>query len=155
MNIWSPLAIGLTLGAAGTLTGAAILVYRKLHRKVDPAELERLRRLSLARTGRITAGEITGLVEPQGGEPAQLLLIYRYDIAGVTYEVSQDISTMPQVAAQAVQLAGKAISVKFEMKHPSNSIVISEEWSGISGITLFESKSDGILPTYPEPAQKS
>lgn len=135
MKPWSPLAIGLAAGAAGVVISAAAIAYVKLRRKKDPAELERLRRLSLGRTGRITAGEISGLMEPEG-ENTALLLVYRYAIAGVSYEVTQDVSAMPVVAAQAGRLVGQDISVKYERQHPSNSIVICEEWSGIRGLDL-------------------
>jgi len=148
VKAWSPLAIGLAAGAAGVLVSTAAVAYAKLRRKQDPAELERLRRLALGRTGRITAGEITGLMEPESEDTA-LLLVYRYDIAGVTHEVGQDVSTLPAVAAQAARLVGRAISVKYEMKHPSNSIVVCEEWSGVRGIDLREPQ------TAPAPVETS
>lgn len=136
MKVWSPLTIGLVAGAAVILIAIAIAIYLKLHRKKDPAEIERLRRLALCRTGRITAGEITGLIEPDGENATQLQLVYRYVVSGVSYEVAQDVSAMPRVAAVAARLVGKSISAKYDMKHPSNSIVICEEWSGIRGIDL-------------------
>lgn len=134
VKIWSSLDIGLAAGAVIVVISAGVFAYLKLRRKKDPAEIERLRRLWLGRTGRITGGEVIGLVEPEGDSTA-LLLVYRYDIAGVTYEVTQDVSTMPAVAAAAPLLVGKGISVKYEMKHPSNSIAACEVWSGIRGVT--------------------
>lgn len=130
MMVWSPLAMGLAAGVAGALIGAGAFAYRNLHREKDPVELERLRRMGLCRTGRITAGEITGLIEPEG-EETSLLLVYRYGIAGVTYEVAQDVSMLPQAAARAARLVGRNVSVRYEMNHPANSIVVCEEWSGI------------------------
>lgn len=147
---WSPLTIGLPTAAAAVLVSAGIVTYRKLHREKDPAELERLRRLALGRTGRIVAGEITGLIEPEGREAPPLQLVYRYDIAGVTFEVTQDVSMLPQVAASAAHLLGKTISVKYEMRQPSNSIVVCEVWSGIRGIDLREPEAAGS-PVTPNP----
>jgi len=138
----SPLEIGLIVGAVVVLISAGLFAYLKLLRKKDPAEIERLRRSWLGRTGRIVAGEITGLIEPEG-ENTALLLVYRYDIAGVTYEVTQDVSTLPAVASQAPHLVGKGISVKYDMKHPSNSIAICEDWSGIRGLSAGESEGQG------------
>ena len=152
---WSPLAVGLAAGAAGALISAGAFAYRKLRRKKDPAELERLRRIGLCRTGRITAGEITGLIEPEGEQAAPLLLVYRYDIAGVTYEVTQDVSMLPEFAAKATRLVGRNISVKYEMKHPSNSIVVCEEWSGIREVSLSGPEGDSVLPTSAEATEKS
>lgn len=140
---WSPLEVGIAAGTAGALFTAGTVAYRKLRRKIDPDELERLRRMDLARTGRIISGEITGLIEPEDGNKSPLLLVYRYDTAGVTYEVTQDVSMMPQVAAEATRLIGKTISVKYEMKHPSNSIVVCEQWSGIRGLDLRKPASAG------------
>jgi len=149
----SPLEIGLVAGAVVVLISAGILAYLKLLRKKDPAEIERLRRSWLGRTGRIVAGEITGLLEPEG-ENTALLLVYRYDIAGVTYEVTQDVSRMPAVASQASHLVGKDISVKYDMKHPSNSIAICEEWSGIRGIGAGEAESETALADSAEAAER-
>ena len=152
MKAWSPVTIGLAAGAAGVLAGAGLVAYRKLRRKKDPAELERLRRAALGRTGRITAGEVTGLIESEGESGAPLLLVYRFQIAGVSYEVAQDVSMMPLVAAKAAHLVGQAISVKYEMKHPSNSIVVCEEWSGVSGLNLHEPEAADIrLNPSPRP----
>jgi len=150
----SPLEMGLIAGAVVVLIGAGLFAYLKLIRKKDPAELERLRRLWLGRTGRIVAGEITGLIEPEG-ENTALLLVYRYDIAGVTYEVTQDLSTMPAVASQAPHLVGKGISVKCDMKHPSNSIAVCEEWSGIRGISAAGPEGQSALSASTGAAEKS
>lgn len=147
MKVWSPVTIGVAAGAAGFLAGAGVIASRKLRRKKDPAELERLRRTILGRTGRIVSGEITGIIEPEGKNQTPLLLVYRYEIAGVSYEVAQDVSMMPQVAANAAHLVGKAISAKYEMKHPSNSIIVCEEWSGIRGIDLRESNTADVSVT--------
>ena len=154
MNVWSPLTIGLVAGAAGVLVTAGAITYLKLRRKKDPAEFERLRRVSLGRTGRIISGEITGLIEPEGENLAPLLLVYRYDLAGVTYEVAQDVSMMPAVVAVAGRMVGQAISVKYEMKHPGNSITVCEEWSGIRGVNLRE-PGGSDLPVPAEAAKKS
>ena len=99
------------------------------------------------------SGEVTGLIEPEG-ENTALLLVYRYDIAGVTYEVTQDVSSMPRVAAQAPRLVGKGISVKCDMKHPTNSIAICEEWSGIRGLSAAEPEAENTVAAA-EAAEKT
>ena len=140
MKPWSPLEIGMAVGVAVVLTGCGAFAYVRLRRRKSPAEIERLRRVWLGRTGRIAAAEVTGLIEPAGDNSA-LMLVYRYDVAGVTYEVMQDISTMPAVAAEARHLIAKGISVKYETKHPSNSIAACEVWSGISGVKVGAEES--------------
>jgi hypothetical protein len=154
VKILSPLEIGLVAGAVVVLISAGLFAYLKLLRKKDPAEIERLRRLWLGRTGRIAVGEITGLIEPEGARTA-LLLVYRYDIAGVTYEVTQDVSTMPAVAAEAPHLVGKGISVKYDLRHPSNSIAACEVWSGIRGITVGEAEGESDLLDSAQAKEKS
>lgn len=154
VKITPHLEIGLVVGAAFVVISTVVVAYLKLCRKKDPAEIERLRRLGLGRTGRITAGEITGLIDPEG-KSSSLQLVYRYDIAGVTYEVSQDVSAMPAVAAQAAHLMGRGVSVKYDVKHPTNSILVCETWSGISNINGGESEPDGALRTSADAAEKS
>ncbi|HEV2245156.1 MAG TPA: hypothetical protein VGW37_00760 [Terriglobia bacterium] len=140
MKLGSPLEIGMAVAAAVLLTGCGAFAYVRLRRRKSPAEIERLRRLWLGRTGRIAAAEVTGLIEPAGDNSAPML-VYRYDVAGVTYEVMQDISTMPAVAAEARHLIGKGISVKYETKHPSNSIAACEVWSGLSRVKVGEEET--------------
>lgn len=130
----------MAVAAAVLLTGCGAFAYARLRRRKSPAEIERLRRLWLGRTGRIAAAEVTGLIEPAGDNSAPML-VYRYDVAGVTYEVMQDISTMPAVAAEARHLIAKGISVKYETKHPSNSIAACEVWSGLSRVKVGEEET--------------
>ena len=141
MKEWSPLTLGLAAGAAAILIAAGTLLYLRLRRPKDPAELERLRRLALTERGRIITGEIVDLVETQ--DPPALLVVYRYDVAGVTYEVSQDVSKLLSVQALAGRAIGGTLSVRYELKQPSNSIVISEEWSGLPEVKAGESYPAG------------
>jgi hypothetical protein len=137
VSIGSPLEVGLAVGAALVVIGATVFTCFKLRRKKDPARIERLRRLSVGQRGRITMGEVIGLIEPEGKSTA-LLLVYRYDVAGVTYEVTQDVSSMPAVAARAPYLVGRGINIKYDVKHPTNSIAACEVWSGVSDINPGE-----------------
>ncbi len=125
--------IRLTLGlaAAGVVTavgawGWALILRR---RKKDPAELERLRRLAVNRRGRITAGKIVDLVEPESS--TSRLVFYKYEVAGVTYEAAQEISSLSNIASPTRWLAGQTASVKYDPKKPTNSIVACEEWYGL------------------------
>lgn len=125
--------IRLTLGlaAAGVITAVGAwgwtLVLRR--RKKDPAELERLRRLAVNRRGRITAGKIVDLVEPENSTSRHVF--YKYEVAGVTYEAAQDISSLSNIASPARWLAGQTASIKYDPKKPTNSIVACEEWCGL------------------------
>src|SRR5262249_53994125 len=119
---------------------ASAAVYLRRRRKTD-AERERERRQLINRTGRITDGTITDVQEltPDGhgtSDAAQntiQLIIYSYDVAGVSYEASQDVSHLGQdIDLHAAQL-GLPASVKYLPHNPGNSIVIAEGWSGLRG----------------------
>jgi hypothetical protein len=100
-------------------------------RRKDPAELERLRRLDINKRGRISAGRIVDLAEAQTAGLKSLLVIYSYEVAGVTYEAAQDVTALPEIAANAQFLPGRTASVKYDPKRPTNSIIVCEEWSGL------------------------
>ena len=77
--------------ATGAASVLALGLWAILHKRPTPAELEQRRRLKLAATGRIVDGSLTG-AEPDDHAPH--VILYRYRIAGVTYECSQDISAL-------------------------------------------------------------
>ncbi|HXJ95168.1 MAG TPA: DUF3592 domain-containing protein [Terriglobia bacterium] len=124
--------------------GAAAWGWRRLARwrQKDPKEVERLRRLDVNRRGRITTAEIVDLFEPDAsGETAPsarpVMVIYKYQVAGVTYEVSQDVSTLPAALSASRSLASQTASIKYDPKAPTNSIIACEAWNGM------EPPSDG------------
>lgn len=125
----------LTLGLAGAAVaaglGAWLLASLKRWRRKSPEEIERERRLDVNRRGRIAVGHVVDLVEPDGTPAPGHLIVYTYEVAGVTYEAAQDISALPQVAGAAHGLAGQTVSVKYDPRRPTNSIIACEEWSGL------------------------
>jgi hypothetical protein len=115
--------------AAGAALGALAWLARSKRRKLDP-EQERRTRLSL--TGRITIGNAMDVQELQDADGRLVqLLIYQYDIAGVSYEASQDITHLRQFIDVHSCRVGLPTSVKYDPHNPGNSIVISETWSGL------------------------
>lgn len=113
-------------------------------RQKDPNELERLRRLDVNRRGRITTAEIVDLLEPESAgvvaaaNPRPLMVIYKYQVAGVTYEVSQDVSALPAALSATRSLASQTASIKYDPKAPTNSIIACEAWNGL------EPPNDGL-----------
>ena len=120
-----------TLALGGWMARARFLRWRRK----DPAELERLRRLDINKRGRIGAGRIVDLVEPQTAGAKSALVGYSYEVAGVTYECAQDVTALPEIAAMAQHLSGQTASVKYDPERPANSIVACEEWSGLGPLT--------------------
>src|SRR5580658_7881546 len=82
------------VGSALTL-GAYALLRRK---PKSPDDLERERRTWLDGIGRITDGTVIDVQEltPNDGHHAAVFLIYKYDVAGVSYECSQDVTYLRQ-----------------------------------------------------------
>jgi len=131
-------ALRLTLGLAVAATAAGLgawgIARYRYRRQKSPEEIERQRRLDVNRRGRIAVGCVVDLVEPASAAAPGRLVLYSYEVAGVTYEAAQDISALPSLAATAHQLAGQTVSVKYEPQRPANSIIACEEWSGIKKI---------------------
>ena len=74
--------------------GLAFGGYALLRRKPKTAEeLERERRMWLSTVGRITDGTVIDVQElSDQGQHDATMLIYQYDVAGVSYEASQDVT---------------------------------------------------------------
>ena len=121
----------LLIGAVALLLLAGLALWRRSRRKT-PQQLERERRLRLNAMGRITDGTVLDVHEerrPRG--PIQQLLIYRYDVAGVSYEASQDVTYLRHLLDLHSCRIGLPASVKYDAQNPGNSIVIAEGWSGL------------------------
>jgi hypothetical protein len=113
----------------------AIAGYALLRRKSKtPADLERERRDLLGEIGRITDGTVIDVQElNENTQPHATLLIYHYDVAGVSYEASQDVTYLRQwINLQSCRL-GVPTSVRYDPANPGNSMVVSERWNGLRG----------------------
>lgn len=114
---------------------AAILGYALLRRKTKTSTeaLERQRRTELTQGGRIIDGTVIDVqeIEETPNSRQMILLIYTYDVAGVTYEASQDVTYLRQFLDLYSCRLGLHASVKYDPHNPGDSIVISETWSGL------------------------
>lgn len=59
------------------------------------------------------------------------LLVYSYAVRGVEYTASQDISSLKTLLPGDAASLGHVL-VKYDPRNPANSIVLAEEWSGLS-----------------------
>jgi hypothetical protein len=119
------------IGGGGVALGAAIALLRR--RKKSPDDLERERRAWLASTGRITDGTVIDVQElpaPKNHHSA-VMLIYKYDVAGVSYECSQDVTQLRHWINLHSCRLGLHTSVKYDPQNPGNSLVVSENWMGL------------------------
>jgi hypothetical protein len=120
--------------AAGSLAVVAVgfaLVSRKSRKSPDQKERERRERISLG--GRITDGTVIDVheVEASDANPEAQLIVYQYDVAGVSYECSQDVTWLRHLVDLHSCRLGFPASVKYDPQNPGNSIVIAENWSGL------------------------
>jgi hypothetical protein len=120
----------------GLVTGGVALLatYAFLRRKPKTADdLERERRTWLERTGRITDGTVIDVQELAVAENhhAATMLIYHYDVAGVSYECSQDVTYLRHWINLHSCRLGLPTSVKYDPQNPGNSLVVSENWMGL------------------------
>jgi hypothetical protein len=143
------LEVTLAASATAVFLAAWIVVRVRTWRRKSPEEVEKLRRLDVNRRGRIAAGQILDLIEPEAGKPGPRLLVYKYDITGVTYEAAQDVEGLPSVLARARGSIGKIISVKYDPRVRSNSIVACEDWSGLPPT---ERRAQAGPPRIPAPS---
>jgi hypothetical protein len=114
-------------------TGLAFSAYFLLRGKPkSPEELERKRREWLDNVGRITDGTVIDVQElPLENQRSSTMLIFQYDVAGVSYEASQDVTYLRQWVNLHSCRLGLPTSVKYDPQNPGNSLVVSERWIGL------------------------
>ena len=116
--------------AAAVLT-LTVGVWTRRHRKT-PEQRERERRFRISETGRITDGTVIDVSHLDlNGSGEMQLLIYQYDVAGVSYEASQDITHLRHMVDLHSCRIGLPASIKYDPTNPCNSIVVAENWTGI------------------------
>ena len=59
------------------------------------------------------------------------IAVYKYDVAGVSYECSQDVTYLRQWINLHSCRLGLPTSVKYDPHNPGNSLVVSESWMGL------------------------
>jgi hypothetical protein len=121
-------------GLVTTGSVALLGVYVLLRRKPKTAEeIERERRSWLEGTGRITDGTVIDVQELAAAKNhhAAVMLIYKYDVAGVSYECSQDVTYLRHWINLHSCRLGLHTSVKYDPQNPGNSLVVSEHWMGL------------------------
>ena len=119
------------IGGAAALAGIATWAFARMRRKT-PEQREMERRLRIAQNGRITDGTVIDVSElDRNGSGTLQLLIYQYDVAGVSYEASQDVTHLRPFVDLHTCRIGVPASIKYDPQNPGNSIVVAEGWSGL------------------------
>ena len=119
----------------GGICIGAFAAYSLLRRRSSPDELERKRRDMLVRQGRIIDGtviDISDLSPEESGRSNGLkLILYKYDVAGVVYECSQDVTMLAHLVNIYDCRLGFPASVRYDPHNPGNSLIVAETWSGL------------------------
>ena len=123
-----------TLAAAGACLGG-IALYVATRKRTSEEELERVRRQDLVLGGRIIDGTILDIAELDDAESGRAggmqLVIYKYEIAGVSYECSQDVTNLKDIVRIEDIRVGFPCSVRYDTRQPENSIIVAENWIGL------------------------
>ncbi len=125
----------LTTAAAVVAGLCGFAWYLSSRKKTSEEDLERTRRQDLVLGGRIIDGtviDISDLDAYESGRPEGMqLILYKYEIAGVAYECSQDITNLKDLISIHDIRVGFPCSVRYDTRQPENSIVIAENWIGL------------------------
>ena len=118
----------LTSTVAAAATAFTLVFFQRTTRKQPPSpeEQEAQRRQHLTEYGRIVDGSLIAAA-PSDSEPRAI--IYQYRIGGVTYERSQDVSTLASLIGHL--RPDYPVQVRYNRANPADSIVVSETWNGL------------------------
>ena len=116
-------------GGGALLTLGAVYWIRS--RRKTPEQIERERRQRLSLHGRICDGTVLDVQEMQSNGDGAQFIVYTYEIGGVAYEASQDITHLRHFVDIHSCKLGLPTSVKYDPQNPGDSIVIAEEWMGL------------------------
>jgi len=118
------ISLGLAVAAIAAVVWLAIRMWKGS--RISAEELERRRRAALNAKGKL--GDAT-LVEVRGN-----LLFYSYDVRGVEYTASQDVSALRELLPADPDAVNGVVYLKYDPKNPANSIILAEDWSGLRNL---------------------
>jgi len=118
--------------AAGVALAAGAALWLITRKRPTDDELELERRQMLVNYGRIVDGMLLDgfQIENEEGTVRDMLL-YQYEISGVVYECSQDITPLAPILDPAKVKIGMPCSIRYQPGSPENSILVAERWSGL------------------------
>jgi hypothetical protein len=118
--------------AAGVMLAAGAAVWMLRRKRPTADELELARRQMLFSFGRIVDGLLLdGFDVTADDGTTRHMLLYQYEISGVVYECSQDVTTLQPALDPAQVKLGMPCSIRYQPGSPENSILVSERWSGL------------------------
>jgi hypothetical protein len=129
-HISSGAIVGVCLVAVLLALGAwlGIAIWKRSH--ISPEEVERRRRATLHASGKM--GDAT-LVEVRGNH-----VFYSYDVRGVEYIASQDVSALRAMLPADPSAVNGVVYMKYDPRNPANSMILSEQWSGLRNLRVMQ-----------------
>ena len=125
------LAFDVLLASAGVTVALAILVFTLWRSRLTPLQRELRRefrrRQAISREGRIIEAIVNDIQDDA--------VYYSYQLQGVVYHTSQDVSVFRDMLPVARERLVGPAACKYIVNNPANSIVICEAWSGLKKIT--------------------
>jgi hypothetical protein len=114
----------IALALAGALVAlAGVVGYRAWKAsRPTPEERERRRRAALVETGKLADATLVDVRDD--------LLFYTYDVRGLEYTASQDVTSLRDRVPRDLSTLG-VVAVKYDARNPANSIILAEAWSGL------------------------
>jgi hypothetical protein len=91
--------------------------------RITPEEHERRRRSMLVARGKMGDATVVEMREHH--------IFYSYDVRGVEYTASQDISALALHLPPDFSAAIGPVLVKYDPRNPANSVIVAEQWSGL------------------------
>jgi len=118
-------ADAITAALAGVLVVLSVAIGVRAWRRsrITPDEWERRRRQSLLATGKMGDASLLDFRDE--------MLFYSYSVRGVEYTASQDISRLHAFLPADIESLAGHVLVKYDARNPANSMVLTEEWSGL------------------------
>jgi hypothetical protein len=142
--------------AAGVALAAGAALWFISRRRPTEDELELERRQTLVNFGRIVDGMLLDCFQIENEEgTVRDMLLYQYEISGVVYECSQDITPLALILDPAKVKIGMPCSIRYQPGSPENSILVAERWSGLrDGVpVMWLSPPDRLHLDSPSPEQ--
>lgn len=125
------LAFDVLIASAGVAAALVIMVWTLWQKRLTPLQRdlrrEFRRRQTIARDGRIIEATVNDIQDDA--------IYYSYQLQGVVYHTSQDVSVFRDMLPVARERLVGPAACKYIVTNPANSLVICEEWSGLKKIT--------------------
>lgn len=115
---WMTFGSGVLLAVLLALIG--YLAWKRS--RIPPEERERARRAHLVARGKVLDATLV--------EARESLLFYSYDVRGIEYTASQDVSLLGTYLPVDLPV-GMPVLVRYDPRNPANSILVAEGWTGL------------------------